>query len=129
MIITGGAGQVRDFHWLKRNIPEGARCIATDVTSGIAVLGVQGPKARALLQSITNADLTNEAFPFGHSREIELGYAIVRASRITYMGELGWELYMPTEFATGVYDAIIGAGDEYGLKHVGMHAMNSLRIE
>jgi glycine cleavage system aminomethyltransferase T len=90
---------------------------------------VQGPKARALLQSITNADLTNEAFPFGHSREIELGYAIVRASRITYMGELGWELYMPTEFATGVYDAIIGAGNEYGLKHVGMHAMNSLRIE
>ena len=129
LIVTGGAGQVRDFNWLKRHIPEDARCVATDVTSGIAVLGVQGPNARALLQSITKTDMSHDAFAFGHSIEIELGYAIVRASRITYMGELGWELYIPTEFATGVYDVIVEAGDEYGLKHVGMHAMNSLRIE
>ncbi len=129
LIVTGASGQVRDFHWLKRNIPETARCVVTDVTSGMAVLGVQGPNARTLLQSLTPTDMSNEAFAFGTSKEIELGYGFVRASRITYMGELGWELYMPTEFANGVYQAILEGGEEYGLKHVGMHAMNSLRIE
>ncbi len=129
LIVTGGAGQVRDFNWLKRHIPADAHCIATDVTSGISVLGVQGPNSRDLLQSITSDDLSNEAFAFGKSREIEMGYGIVRASRITYMGELGWELYMPTEFATGIYESIVEAGEPHGLKHAGMHAMNSLRIE
>lgn len=129
LIVTGGADQVRDFNWLKRHIPPDARCIATDVTSGIAVLGVQGPKSRDLMQAVTNADMSNAGFAFGASREIELGYALVRASRITYMGELGWELYMPTEFAAGVYETLMEAGDAFGLKHAGMHAMNSLRIE
>ncbi len=82
-----------------------------------------------MLQSLTPADLANEAFPFGTSREIELGYAWVRASRITYVGELGWELYIPTEYAVGVYDAVIEAGESFRLTLVGMHAMNSLRIE
>ncbi|NQW01625.1 MAG: FAD-dependent oxidoreductase [Rhodospirillales bacterium] len=129
LIVTGGAGQVRDFNWLKRHIPAEARCVATDVTSAYAVLGVQGPNARALLQSITSADMSNAGFGFGQSRDIEMAYGHVRASRITYMGELGWELYIPTEFATGIYDAIVAAGDPFGLKHAGMHAMNSLRIE
>ena len=129
LIVTSGEFQVRDDLWLRRHIPEGAHAVLTDVTSGLAVLGVMGPRARTLLQSLSPDDLGNEAFPFGTSREIELGLAHVRASRITYVGELGWELYIPTEFAAGVYDALVEAGADAGLRHVGMHAMNSLRIE
>ena len=88
-----------------------------------------GPLARDLLQSLSPDDLGNEAFPFGTSREIELGLGRVRAARITYVGELGWELYIPTEFAAGIYDTLVEAGEDVGLRHVGMHAMNSLRIE
>ena len=88
-----------------------------------------GPRARTLLQSLSPDDLANDAFPFGTSREIEFAQAHVRAARITYVGELGWELYIPTEFAAGVYDALVEAGADAGLRHVGMHAMNSLRIE
>ena len=88
-----------------------------------------GPGSRTLLSQLTDADLSNGAFPFGTSREIELGYARVRASRITYVGELGWELYVPTEFAAGVYEAIASAGAGAGLVHAGYHAMNSLRME
>ena len=127
--MTSGEFQVRDALWLKSHIPDGAHAVLTDVTSGLAVLGVMGPGARALLQSLSPDDLGNDAFPFGTSREIELAQAYVRASRITYVGELGWELYMPTEFALGVYDALADAGQDAGLRPVGMHAMNSLRIE
>jgi 4-methylaminobutanoate oxidase (formaldehyde-forming) len=88
-----------------------------------------GPRSRALLQSLTDDDLSNAAFPFAASREIDLAYARVRATRITYVGELGWELYIPSEFALGVYDAIVAAGAEFGLKHAGYHALNSLRVE
>ena len=129
LIVTSGEFQVRDYHWLKGHIPEGAHAVLTDVTSGLAVLGVMGPRARTLLQSLSPDDLAGNAFPFGTSREIELAQAHVRAARITYVGELGWELYIPTEFALGVYDALVEAGAESSLRHVGMHAMNSLRIE
>ena len=129
LIVTSGEFQVRDSLWLQRHIPEGAHAGLTDVTSGLAVLGIMGPLARDLLQSLSPDDLSNEAFPFGSSREIELGHAYARASRITYVGELGWELYIPTEFAAGIYDALVDAGEDVGLRHAGMHAMNSLRIE
>ena len=129
LIVTSGEFQVRDALWLRSHISDGAHAVLTDVTSGLAVLGIMGPRARDLLQSLSPDDLGSEAFPFGTSREIELGYACVRASRITYVGELGWELYIPTEFAAGVYDALVEAGEDVGLRHVGMHAMNSLRIE
>ena len=129
LIVTAAATEVRDFHWLKGHIPADAHCVLTNVTSGSSVISLMGPNARALLQSLTPADLSNEAFRFGTSREIELGYALVRASRITYVGELGWELYIPTEFAVGVYDAIVAAGGACGLVHAGYHALDSLRIE
>ena len=129
MIVTSAGSQVRDLHWLKSRTPSDARCVATDVTSGLAVLAVMGPKARDVLQSLTPTDLSNDAFPFATSREIELGYGIVRASRITYVGELGWELYVPTEFAAHIYDEITAAGAEHGMASIGMHAVNSLRIE
>ena len=129
MVITGAAVGPRDLDWLNRHLPEGARVTVTEVTSGFAVIGIMGPNARALLARLTGADLSNQAFPFGTSREIEIGFATVRATRITYVGELGWELYVPTEFARGVFDAIVAEGGDFGLKPVGMHAMDSLRIE
>lgn len=129
LVVTSAASQTRDLAWLKRNVPADARVAVFDATSAYAVLGIMGPNARALLQSLTDDDLSNAAFPFATSREIDLAYARVRATRITYVGELGWELYIPSEFALGVYDAILAAGAEFGLKHAGYHALNSLRVE
>lgn len=129
LVVTGPTTQTRDLNWLQRNTPPDARLVITDVTSSMAVISVMGPHARGLLQTITNDDLSNESFPFATSREIELGYALVRASRITYVGELGWELYVPTEFAPDVFDRVVEAGKAFGLKLCGYHALNSLRIE
>ena len=129
LVVTAAATQVRDFAYLKDHVPASARATATDVTSGHAVLSVMGPNSRALLQPMSPDDLSNNAFPFGTSRIIDLAYARVRASRITYVGELGWELYIATEFAAGVFDAIVAAGESFGLRHAGYHALNSLRME
>ena len=129
LIVTGAETEVRDFDWLNRHIPANAHAVLTNVTSGMGVISIMGPRSRDLLQSLTPDDLSNEGFPFATSREIELGYAIVRASRITFVGELGWELYISTEFMAGVYDAIVAAGAAYDLKHCGYHALNSLRME
>ncbi len=129
LIVTAAATQVRDLAWLKDHIPATARAHATDITSAHAVLSVMGPSSRALLSTLTTADLSNEGFPFGTSQIIDLGYARVRASRVTYVGELGWELYIPTEYATGVFDVIVEAGAPFGLAHCGYHALNSLRTE
>jgi 4-methylaminobutanoate oxidase (formaldehyde-forming) len=128
MIVTAAAASTHDADWIRRHLGE-ARAVLTDVTSGSAVLGVMGPRARALLARLTDADLSNGGCPFGTSREIWLASAPVRATRITYVGELGWELYIPTEFAAGVYDTLVAAGDDLGLRHAGYHAMDSLRIE
>jgi glycine cleavage system aminomethyltransferase T/glycine/D-amino acid oxidase-like deaminating enzyme len=129
MVVTGCAPQTRDFAWLKRSTPEGARCVMTDITSGLPMFALMGPKSRSLIEKLSGADLSNAAWPFGTSREIEIGYARVRASRITYVGELGWELYVPAEFAVHVFEHIAGAGAEFGLKLAGMHTMNNARVE
>jgi glycine cleavage system T protein len=129
LIVTGAETETKDFNWLKRHTPEDAHAVLTNVSSGMGVISIMGPNSRALLQSICPNDLSHEAFPFATSQEIELGYAIVRASRITYVGELGWELYIPTEFMQGVYDEIVAAGAAFGLKHCGYHALNALRME
>ena len=129
LVVTAAATEVRDFNWLQRHIPHDARCVLTNVTSAMGVISIMGPNARALLQSLSPNDLSHAAFPFANSREIELGYAVVRAARITYVGELGWELYIPTEFTAGVYDTIVEAGEPFGLVHAGYHALDSLRIE
>ena len=129
MVVTGAVPQTRDFAWLKANIPDDARCTATDVTSGLPMIAVMGPASRALLQKLSGEDLSTAAFPFGRSREIEIGYARVRASRITYVGELGWELYIPTEFAAHVFETLWQAGAEFGLTPAGMHTMNNCRME
>ncbi|MGH7318579.1 MAG: GcvT family protein, partial [Candidatus Rokuibacteriota bacterium] len=128
-IVTSAAVAVHDFDWIRRNIVADTRAVLTDVTSAYAVLGVMGPRSRDLVGRLTDDDLSNAAFPFGTAREIHLGYATVRALRMTYVGELGWELYVPTEFAAGVYDAVVAAGESLGLRHAGYHAMDSLRME
>lgn len=129
LVVTSAACQVRDLTWLRRNIPETAHATVFDATAAYAVLGIMGPRSLDLLGRLTSADLSNAAFPFATSREIELGYGMVRATRITYVGELGWELYISAEFAQSVYDAIVAIGGDYGLRHAGYHAMNSLRME
>jgi heterotetrameric sarcosine oxidase gamma subunit len=129
LIVTSGETEIKDFHWLQSHLPKDEHCYLTNLTSGFAVISIMGPNARKLLQSLTPADMSHEAFPFASSREIELGYGLVRASRITFVGELGWELYIPTEFALSIYDIIVEKGKEYGLVHAGYHALNSCRIE
>jgi 4-methylaminobutanoate oxidase (formaldehyde-forming) len=128
LIVTSAAAQTRDFHWLRRHIPADAHAVATDVTSALAVLALMGPGSRDLLAPLTSADLSNGAFPFGTAREIELGYALVRAHRISYVGELGFELYIPTEFAAPVFDVIAEAA-EGRAAFAGFHALDSLRLE
>jgi 4-methylaminobutanoate oxidase (formaldehyde-forming) len=115
--------------WMKRNIPADAHACVTDVTSGYAQLNVQGPRSRELLQSITSVDLSNEAFPFRAAREIDIGYARVMCTRITYLGELGYELFIPAEQAVHVYDKVVDAGKRVGLVHAGLRALGSLRLE
>jgi heterotetrameric sarcosine oxidase gamma subunit len=129
LIVTACASQTRDLAWLRRHIPAAAHAVAVDVSAGYAVLGLMGPQSRQLLAGLTDADLASEAFPFGSSRIIDLAYARVRASRITYVGELGWELYVTSDCVQSVYEEIIGAGVGCGLVHAGYHAMNSLRME
>ncbi|HUX88744.1 MAG TPA: FAD-dependent oxidoreductase, partial [Chloroflexota bacterium] len=129
LVVTTCATHTRDFSWLRRHIPEDARAVAVDVSAAYAVLGIMGPEIRRLLGSMTDCDLSNEAFPFGTSRVIDLGYAWARASRITYVGELGWELYIPTDCAQGIYDALVQSGKSHGLVHAGYHARNSQRME
>ncbi|MFO0997085.1 MAG: FAD-dependent oxidoreductase [Alphaproteobacteria bacterium] len=129
MIVTAAAAQRRDFTWIRRNVATDARVVLTDVTSAYAVLSVMGPRSRALLERLSSGDFSNEAFPFGTCREIEIAYAKALAFRVTYVGELGWELYLPTEFAGPVFDALTREGAELGLKLAGYHALDSLRSE
>ncbi len=114
---------------IERAIPRDKHYVLVDVTSQYAVLAVMGPRSRELLQSVSKADWRNGAFAFGQSREVDIGYATVRATRLTYVGELGWELYVPVEFAVGVYEALREAGKAFGLVNAGYYAIDSLRIE
>ncbi len=115
--------------WLKRNIPSDAHAFVTDMTSAYAQFNVQGPASRELLQSITPSDLSNKAFPYRHVQEIAIGYGRAICIRMTYLGELGYELYIPTEQAVHVYDTIVEAGKKFGLSHAGLKALGSLRME
>lgn len=129
LVVSGAASAVRDVDWLTRNFDQELHCVVTDVTSGYAVLGVMGPRSRALLTALTGADLSNDVFPFGASREVEIGYARLRAVRVSFVGELGWELYIPADQARHVFDQIMALGPDHGLRLAGMHALDSGRIE
>ena len=129
LVVGYAANLHRDLFWLKRAAARFERVVLTDVTPAWGVLGVMGPKSRELLETLTPADLSNEGFPFATSREIEVGYAQVRATRITYVGELGWELYIPADLCAYVYEQLVSAGDRFGLRHAGYYAISSLRLE
>jgi heterotetrameric sarcosine oxidase gamma subunit len=115
--------------WMKRHVTSDMHAFVTDVTSGYAQLNVQGPRSRELLQRVTTTDLSNEAFPFRAAKEIDIGFARVLCVRITYLGELGYELHIPAEQAAHVYDRIAEAGQHVGLVHAGLKALASLRME
>ena len=133
LLVTSSASANRDMAWIRRcaGAPggRGDRVAVVDVSALYAVYGVMGPRSRELLERLTRADLSDAAFPFGTSREIDLGYATVRATRITYVGELGWELYVPTEFAVGVYEQLVATGADLGLVNAGYYTINSLRLD
>jgi glycine cleavage system aminomethyltransferase T/glycine/D-amino acid oxidase-like deaminating enzyme len=130
MIVTGSAQAVRDRDVVERELSRrNLRCVVVDVTAMYAMLAVMGPRSRELMQRVSADDFSNEAFPFGTSRDIDLGYATVRATRLTYVGELGWELYTPVEFTVGVYESLMAAGRELGIANAGYYAIDSLRIE
>ncbi|MBO9522845.1 MAG: FAD-dependent oxidoreductase [Nocardioidaceae bacterium] len=126
-LVSSAATTERDQDLLRRHAPSGTSSTVVDVTSAYGVFGVMGPRSRELLSRLTSADLDD--FGFGTSREISLGYATVRATRITYVGELGWELYVPAEFAAGVYDDLLAAGADLGIVQGGYYAIDSLRLE
>jgi 4-methylaminobutanoate oxidase (formaldehyde-forming) len=119
--------------WMKRHLAVGSgaelHAFVTDMTSGFAQINVQGPRSRELMQSLTSVDLSGTAFPFRTARSIDIGYARALCVRITYLGELGYELYIPTEQATHVYDRLVAAGESVGLRHAGLKALASLRME
>ena len=129
LAVTSAASQRRDLTWIERNLGRGAQVCLTDVTSGSGVLAVMGPRARTLLARVSDADLSNAAFPFGTCREIDVGYATARAMRVSYVGELGWELHLATEFTVPAFDRLMEAGADLGVRLCGIHAMDSLRSE
>jgi 4-methylaminobutanoate oxidase (formaldehyde-forming) len=129
LVITGAAVGTHDFDWIRRHLPDGDAVALTDVSSEYAGIAVMGPRARDLLSRVTATDLSNQAFPFGWVRQIEIAGAAALAVRISYVGELGWELYMAPHAAVVLYDAVVEAGRDVGLAHGGFHALDSLRCE
>lgn len=128
-IVTGTGFALHDFHWIRHSIPAGLDAHLIDVTSAYAVLSLMGPRARDALSAVTDHDVSNAAFPFGTWQEILIAGAPVRAMRVTYVGELGWELHIPMESGTAVYTALMAAGAELGIRNAGYRAIESLRLE
>lgn len=129
LVVTPAFTQTHVQAWVNRHIQAHEFCVVTDLTSSYSMLNIQGPRARELLARVTDADLGNTHFPYATMREIAIGYQTVKALRLSYSGELGWELYIPTEFTAQVFDRITTAGSDYGLRLCGYHALNSLRLE
>lgn len=128
-IISATATTRKDLDWLNRSIPDTAHCFVSDITSAWAVLGVMGPNSRALLEQALSMDLSSEAFPFGSWQPVEVGSAVGRAFRVSFVGELGWELYVPVDQARHAFDFIMDKGEAFNLRLAGMHALDSCRIE
>jgi 4-methylaminobutanoate oxidase (formaldehyde-forming) len=128
-IVTGTGYATHDFDWISRNIPAGMNAQLFDITSSNAVLSLMGPKARDILAAVTRDDVSNDAFRFGTAKTIGIAGCPVNALRVTYVGELGWELHLPVEYATTVYEALHKAGAEHGLVDAGYRAIETLRLE
>ncbi len=128
-IVTGTGFGVHDGAHLRRNISRAAQVSLQEVTSAFACFSVMGPAAREILQPLAEADLGNGAFPFATCQEIFIAGAPVIASRVTFVGELGWELHVPAEYALTVYEAVMASGASHGIKNAGYRAIDSLRLE
>ena len=128
-VITGSGFIGNDLSWLKIKMDPEEEVTFRDITQEYACLALWGPRARDVLSKVTTDDVSNEAFPYLTAREIDVASARALALRVTYVGELGWELHVPSEFALGVYDALVAAGGDLGYRNVGLGAMNSLRME
>ncbi len=127
-VVTAAASRTRDLAWLSEGCA-GLQVSIEDVTEDFGMFGVMGPKSRALLSSLTEDSLSNEDFPFGTAQNIRLAGHDVRALRMTYVGELGWEIYVPWDESLDLFDSLVAAGESYGLRLAGYHAMNTLRLE
>ena len=128
-IVTGSAQTTRDFAWIERHIGEHDRAALVDVTAGWSVISVMGPKAQALLGRLSPDDLSKNALPFATAREVDVGYARARAARMSYVGGPGYELYVTSDQCVTLYDALVGAGSEFGLRDAGYYTIDALRIE
>jgi 4-methylaminobutanoate oxidase (formaldehyde-forming) len=128
-VVASDTAHRHALTWLRRHLAPDAHAFVTDVTSGYGQINVQGPRSRELLASLTTVDMSNEAFGFRAAKEIDIGFARVLCVRITYLGELGYELYIPAEQAVHVYDRLVAAGEGVGLRHAGLKALASLRME
>jgi len=129
LVVTPAATVRRDLHWIKKHIPDDAQAYVIDVTAGEAVLVVMGPQARDFLAPLVPQSLANEDFAFGTMQTIEIGHAIARAHRVSYVGELGWELYVSADMANHVFDSIMARAADHPLQLCGLHALDSCRIE
>ncbi|GAA0623969.1 MULTISPECIES: GcvT family protein [Thalassospira] len=128
LVVTPAATRLADETWMRRHVDD-HMVVITDVTAGEAVLAVMGPKSRDLLASVSPNDFSNAANPFGTAQEIEIGMGIARAHRVSYVGELGWEIYVSTDMAAHVFETLLAAGEGHGLKLCGLHMMDGCRIE
>ena len=128
-IVTGTGFRTHDLGWIADHVPAGLDVTLTDVTEDFGTLSLMGPRARDVLAAVTAADVSNAAFPFGHVREIAIAGERVRALRVTYVGELGWELHVPIGATGVVFDALMAAGAPFGIRPVGYRALESLRLE
>ena len=129
LVIGADVIHRRMIGWLERQRARGEVVVVTDMTSSRMLLTVQGPRSRDLLSRLSTADLSNEAFPYMRAKDIEVGMGLAYAIRVTYLGELGWELHVPSDQAVTVYDALLEAGQDLGIRHAGLLALNSLRLE
>lgn len=128
-LVTGTGFATRDADWIRRQIPSDARVDFSDVTASRAVLSLMGPRSREILQTLVAEDISHGAFPFGHARELHIAGAPLLALRVSYVGELGWELHIPSDCALTVFEALHRVGDELGLKNAGYRAIETLRLE
>jgi sarcosine dehydrogenase len=128
-IVTGTGFRTHDLAWIGEHIPAGADATITDVTEAFGTLSLMGPRARDVLASVTTTDVCNDAFPFGHTSVLPIAGHDVRALRVTYVGELGWELHIPLAATGEVFDALMTAGEPFGMRPVGYRSLESLRLE
>jgi 4-methylaminobutanoate oxidase (formaldehyde-forming) len=128
-VVTGTGFRTHDFSWIGDHVGNELDVTLTDVTEDFGTLSLMGPRARDVLAAVTDADVSNTAFPFGHVREISIAGHTVRALRVTYVGELGWELHVPIAATGEIFDALMAAGEKYSIRPVGYRALESLRLE